>query len=525
MEMSAEMEVEVDAVAGIAAEDSRGANDKDAGAQRRHVFIGPDAPGSSAAARDQLHENEGAAMLLLDSASRERWARSAPEPECADTERVAERKAEIEKEVEAESRIRKGAKEKAQQKPEQLVGKKRFKKPQEARKSAEVAAAEAEKARQQEQMAKDAAERAAAGQDQRRNNEGEEDRHIEDGTRLLSDSLDREALLSFCKSEAEAQGRDGQERAVAMEVLQTDGSSVDEVVQAFVVGFQTKAGEKALVVRREWERARAESNMVAAKEAKQRMAQARDWQYLMYEKLRIENASTYAKMLAHWGQIGLVMPPSAGQNGHKSVSDDSALSMRIRFDPDWTRPATLDSAIGVSGPELGQGIASDRGAREKITSFALPNIRTNPVKLGGFGVPNATIGPVSYITIGDPYGRRHPKLSRVYGKQFQSQPMKKSSSVGDNFGTFDRASYITIGDPYKPLVIDIVKAGAPAREIEVAPTVESPVFQQVDYTKDEKSNGPDIRRATYHDGEVGLGRPAFVVQHSAGVRVFHSAGR
>ena len=36
-----------------------------------------------------------------------------------------------------------------------------------------------------------------------------------------------------------------------------------------------------------------------------------------------------------------------------------------------------------------------KGDREKVTASALPNIRTNPAKKGGFGVPNVTLGKVT----------------------------------------------------------------------------------------------------------------------------------
>lgn len=47
--------------------------------------------------------------------------------------------------------------------------------------------------------------------------------------------------------------------------------------------------------------------------------------------------------------------------------------------------------IGDKFTHMGSGAAS-RSSREKVTTSALPNIRTNPAKLGGFGVPNTTIG-------------------------------------------------------------------------------------------------------------------------------------
>ena len=47
--------------------------------------------------------------------------------------------------------------------------------------------------------------------------------------------------------------------------------------------------------------------------------------------------------------------------------------------------------IGEKFTHVAAGQA-DRGGREKVTTSALPNIRTNPAKLGGFGVPKVTIG-------------------------------------------------------------------------------------------------------------------------------------
>jgi hypothetical protein len=47
--------------------------------------------------------------------------------------------------------------------------------------------------------------------------------------------------------------------------------------------------------------------------------------------------------------------------------------------------------IGDKFTHMAAGGAT-RDAREKVTASALPNIRTNPAKKGGFGVPNTSIG-------------------------------------------------------------------------------------------------------------------------------------
>jgi hypothetical protein len=82
---------------------------------------------------------------------------------------------------------------------------------------------------------------------------------------------------------------------------------------------------------------------------------------------------------------------------------------------------------------------ASRGGRDKYTESALPNIKTNPGKKGGFGVPNITVGALPAYE-SEPYdlARREEREASAVANRKRIGAAFKAMSHGDkDFNTCD----------------------------------------------------------------------------------------
>ena len=80
-----------------------------------------------------------------------------------------------------------------------------------------------------------------------------------------------------------------------------------------------------------------------------------------------------------------------------------------------------------------------RGGREKVTESALPNIKTNPAKKGGFGTPGTTVGELpAYESEPFDLARREEREAAAVANRKRIGAAFKAMSHGDkDFNTCD----------------------------------------------------------------------------------------